>query len=131
MRTGKVKTRELTVQELTEALSRKGYTRGGRKKSLQKAATSMGLAIHEEKQEIKDGWLGKPKGLLQVCWEQGLLDPYVPSIESHYTLTGQRDVLWILMPDTSLTNLLGNCINFAEEETMLQSMVTKMGATID
>jgi hypothetical protein len=45
---------------------------------LQQAAEARGISPVEEYEKIKEGWAGKPKGLLQVCWEHGLLKPTVP-----------------------------------------------------
>jgi hypothetical protein len=48
---------------------------------LQQAVEARGISPVEEYEEIKEGWVGKPKGLLQVCWERGLLKPTVPNID--------------------------------------------------
>jgi hypothetical protein len=67
--TGKFKKQELTIKELGEKLLQQGYTGGGRKNALQQAAQARGVPTTEEYEDILEGWLGKPKGLLQVCWE--------------------------------------------------------------
>jgi hypothetical protein len=67
--TGVKKRRELTINELRTKLLEVGYTASGRKKALQQAAEARGISPVEEYEEMKEGWLGKPKGLLQVCWE--------------------------------------------------------------
>ena len=128
--TGKIKKRELTIKELGEKLLQQGYTGGGRKKALQQAAQARGIPTTEEYEDILEGWLGKPKGLLQVCWERGLLDPN-ENIDKVYTINGRKDALGVLNLDFSLKSLLGSCVDFDEEETMLQSMGWKMGALID
>ena len=128
---GKKKKRELTIKELTEKLSEQGYTAPGRKKTLQQAAEARGIPTIEEYEDIVEGWLGKPKGLLQVCWERGLINPNDPNIEKSYTLHGRKNSLGIINLEYSLKNLLGSCIDFDEEETMLQSMGCKMGVLID
>jgi hypothetical protein len=128
--TGKIKKRELTIKELGEKLLQQGYTDRGRKKALQQAAQARGIPTTEEYEDILEGWLGKLKGLLQVCWEHGLLDPN-KKIDKAYTVNGRKDALGILNLDYSLKSLLGSCVDFDEEETMLQSMGRKMGALID
>jgi hypothetical protein len=42
-----------------------------------------------------------------------------------------EEIPWQHQFEYSLKNLLGSCINFDEEETMLQSMGCKMGVMID
>ncbi len=107
-----------------------GYTGGGRKKALQQASQARGIPTTKEYEDILEGWLGKLKGLLQVCWECGLLDPN-ENIGKAYTNNGQKDALGLLNLDYSLKSPLGSCVDFDEEETMLQLMGQKMGALID
>jgi hypothetical protein len=59
------------------------------------------------------------------------LDPNVANPKKHYTINGRKNSLGILDLDSSLKYLLGNCTDFEEEETMLQSMGTKMGILVD
>jgi hypothetical protein len=33
-----------------------------------------GIELSEQKEVITPGWQGKPKGLFQVLWEQGLIE---------------------------------------------------------
>ena len=47
-----------------------GYTR----KELQEFARQNGIELSEQKEVITPGWQGKPKGLFQVLWEQGLIE---------------------------------------------------------
>jgi hypothetical protein len=68
-KTSEKKKRELTMKELTEKLSEQGYMAPGRKNTLQQAAEARGIPTIEEYEDMVKGWLGKPKGLLQVCWE--------------------------------------------------------------
>ena len=37
---------------------------------------------------IQEGWLGKPKGALQVLFEQGWIDP---NLIQHYTGNGMKE----------------------------------------
>ena len=52
-------------------------TRGKNIKEVQELATSQNLPITVEENDIIKGWVGKPKGMRQVLWERGLLDPHV------------------------------------------------------
>jgi len=50
-------------------------------------ATAKNIPITTEECDILEGWLGKPKGIKQVLWERGLLNPdvqYVAKIKKNY-----------------------------------------------
>ena len=66
--------------------------------------------------------------MLQVAWERGLIDE---NNIAQYTVSGRKDEMGILIPHTSLKMLLGKCVDFAEEETLLQSKGTKLGVKVD
>jgi hypothetical protein len=60
-----------------------GYTR----KDLQELARNNGIEITEQREVINPGWKDKPKGVLQVLWERGL----IKSAElDKYTIDGQN-----------------------------------------
>jgi hypothetical protein len=65
--TGKIKKREYNIKELVENLLAVRYSATRRKKN--SCSKQHKLAIHEEMEAAEEGWLGKPKGLLQVAWE--------------------------------------------------------------
>ena len=75
-----------------------------------------------------EGWQGKAKGLLQVLWERGFID--TTNIEK-YTMNGRQDACGVLMPETSLKNLMANCVDFEEEESLLQANGHEMGVLVD
>ncbi len=85
----------------------------------------------EEYEEIKEGWVDKPKSLLQVCWEHGLLKPTVLNLDKAYTINGHKNCLGIQDNDYSLTHLLGGCLDIEEEEMMLQAMGHSLGVLVD
>ncbi len=60
--------------------------------------------IEELKKE--EGWVAKPKGMLQILWEQGWIDE--TKIQA-YTMNGKKDALGSTINETSLWCLLGNC----------------------
>ncbi len=41
------------------------------KKEVHQIARDNGLELTYQHPEIREGWVGKPKGLLQVLWERG------------------------------------------------------------
>jgi hypothetical protein len=65
------------------------------KKDLQQAAQARGIHAFEEIDQVKEGWLNKPKGLLQVCWERGLINPSIPNVDKGYTINGRKNSLGI------------------------------------
>jgi len=48
--------------------------------------------------EIDKGWVGKPKGMLQILWEQGLIDERKLA---SYTNDGRKDADGALVPGSS------------------------------
>jgi hypothetical protein len=64
--------------DFCEDLQRLSFnTRGKTKKEAQELATSQNIPITVEENDIVEGWVGNPKGMRQVLWERGLLDPQV------------------------------------------------------
>ena len=83
---------------------------------IQTVALARGIPIKEEEPIIEEGWEGKPKGLLQVAWEWGFIDPSVENIKSFYTINGWKNAMGILQPETSLKCLLVNCIGLKKRK---------------
>ena len=110
------------TKELTATLQQQVHIITSRKKTIQAAALARGILIEEEEPIIDEGWEAKPKGLLQVAWEWGFIDPSIENIKSFYTINEWKNAIGILQPETSLKHLLANCINFEEEEMMLQML---------
>ena len=130
--TGKIKLVERSKKQLLEALNAKGVTlqqqRGYSKKELQDFARNNQIELHDRKEKVTPGWEGKPKGLLQVLGERGLIER--ASLEK-YTLEGRKDVITGNVDlRYSLRSLLGNCRDFKEEETALQYLGTQLGVTV-
>ena len=71
------------------------------------------VPVEELVPKTLQGWQGKPKGMLQVLWERGFID--VTNI-NQYTVGGRKDEMGVLQTETSLKFLLGNCLDFEEEE---------------
>ena len=47
----------------------------GRKDELQILCKQNNIPIEEELDEVLEGWEGKLKGMLQLLWERGFVDP--------------------------------------------------------
>jgi hypothetical protein len=78
--------------------------------------------------KVIKGWQGKVKGLLQVLCERGFID-----MNNHqkYTMNGRQDACGVLMPKTYLIHLMSNCIDFEEEELLLQANGRELGVLVD
>jgi hypothetical protein len=131
--TGKTKVVERSKKVLLEALKDKGVTlqqqRGYTKKELQDFARNNGIDVVDVKEQIAPGWEGKPKGLLQVLGERGLIDR--ASLEQ-YTLEGRKDAITgIVDLRFSLRHLLAECYDFKEEETALQFLGSQLGVVVN
>jgi len=111
--------RKLTKVELIMKLQQRGITIKGNNKNIVQAAQERGIPIKEEQAIIIEGWDGKAKGLLQVSWEHGFIDP-TKNVKTDYTISGKKNALGILQCETSLKVIISNCTDFEEEEMMLQ-----------
>ncbi|KAI2490938.1 hypothetical protein MHU86_23626 [Fragilaria crotonensis] len=101
-----------------------------------------GISLMHEKVYVNEGWLGKAKGLLQVLWERGWIDP--SNCKEHvdkqgnklintsfYTLGGRKDILTgHIIESSSLKGLMGNCYDFKTEETALQFLGSQLGLRV-
>ena len=91
--TGKIRRLERSKKELTAALNEAGVSfqqhRSYTKKELQEIARIRGVDLFQDKEIIKPGWQGQPKGLLQALREQGLIDEQV--LLDKYTPDGCKD----------------------------------------
>jgi hypothetical protein len=60
------------------------------KREFQKLASQNNVSIWKCAEDVEEGWLGKPKGLLQILWERGFIDPGIQNPEKYYTLDGKK-----------------------------------------
>jgi hypothetical protein len=104
--------------------SRKGDSSHGNIKK----SKNNGILTKIIEQIIEEGWEGKPKGMVQILWEQGWIDE---GRLQDYTVNGRKDALGTTINDTSLRYLLGNCEYFINEESMLQYYGRMMGVLVD
>jgi hypothetical protein len=122
------RSKKLLVKALLEAgvdMKKRGYTR----KELQTFARLHGIDTFEEKQGVIGGWEGKPKGLLQVLWERGLI---LEELLDKYTLDGRKDAMTGgINLQLSLRHLMAESVDFKNEETALQYLGTQLGVTVE
>jgi hypothetical protein len=55
-------------------LEQKGIIASGKTAELKKLAKNNGILTIFQEQKEEEGWEHKPKGMLQVLWEQGWVD---------------------------------------------------------
>ena len=111
-------------------------------KDLKQLATIHGVSLTHEKVHVNEGWCGKAKGLLQVLWERGWIDPSKCKEHkdregckvmntSYYTLSGRKDLeTGMMIESSSLKGLLGNCSDFKTEQTALEFLGSQLGVQV-
>jgi hypothetical protein len=114
--------------DLLKELQSKGVSAKGRKDELQILCKQNNIPIEEELDEVVEGWEGKPKGMLQILWERGFIDP--AKKKEDYTLQGKKDAFGKVIPETSLKHLMSLLTDFIEEETLLQYHGRLMGVKV-
>ena len=115
-----------TVNELIRQLFvEKNVRVKGVKEKVQAEATKYGVSLTKDVRTVLvKGWQGQPKGLIQVLWERGFIDPSKP--RRYYAMKGTKDSTNIIRPDSCLVKLMEACTDFEEEQTLLQKMVQNM-----
>jgi hypothetical protein len=128
-KTGKMVTKLLPKTRLVEMLKDMNILNPvGNLKHLQAQCKALDLPITGTEEKIREGWVGKPKGSLQILYERGWVDP---DKWKKYTDKGRLDEMGILMEQTSLNLLMQKQSDFATELTLLQFYGSKMGAIVD
>jgi hypothetical protein len=131
--TGKTRNVWKKKQLLVQELRAKGVPleRGMSHKleELQGFARSHGIPLKQTIDVVDEGWVGKPKGLLQILHERGLIDPV--NWQTLYTVNGKKDADGNTIPGTSLRDIMGNCTDFLNEETALQWLARNIGVLIE
>ena len=130
--TGKTEEKKKTKARLKQELEAKGILftmkRNHTFKELAELATANQIELKESVDKVCQGWLGQPKGLLQVARERGLIDP---NNLSYYTITGRKGVNGAIDESSSLRQILTNCTDFRNELTHLQVMAEALGVKVD
>jgi hypothetical protein len=72
----------------------------GNQKHLQSQYIALGLPITHTVEQIQEGWVGKPKGSLQILYERGWINP---SNWKQYTEKGRVNEMGILDESISLS----------------------------
>jgi len=114
-------------------LRAKGVSAKGNKVKIVELCKQNNVPHTETTETINEGWMGKPKGMLQVLWERGFIDPAIElsKVEAFYTNDGKKDAFGNLIPGTSLRKMMSSLIDFINEETLLQYHGKTLGVTVD
>ena len=128
--TGVVKKEKRKLTELIDALfNEKKISAKGNLKKITDLCTQNNISLTKETSVIDEGWVNKPKGMLQILYERGFLDP-TRSMKT-YTLDGKKDEYGHVVPETSLKELISSLLDFQNEETLLQYHGRLLGVIVD
>jgi hypothetical protein len=123
-------TKEYTKPQLIKMLQQKGIDNPkGSKQQIKNMAERAGISLTYQKQDILEGWEGKAKGMEQILWERGWIDP--SQDRKSYTVHGKKDSMGAVEKDKSLRYLMSNLKDFEAQETMLQIKAKEMGLFMD
>jgi hypothetical protein len=88
---GRVKDVNLTKKELIEMLKVENVTNPkGTTKKLQQKCEMLGLPTKNSVKIIREGWVGKAKGALQILYERGFIDKEHHKMK--YTMDGKKSL---------------------------------------
>ncbi len=135
---GTAKTRNKLKIELLKDLRESGYDTTRQrflKEELLALCEQRNLPVTIEEAEVKDGWLGRPKGMLQILWERGWIDAtkVVSPRSMRYSKDGKKEDLGEdgKLKDENkryvLSHLLNGCKDFQEEMSDLQHLAKELG----
>jgi hypothetical protein len=125
---GKMKRTQRKVVDLKKDLQAKGVLGMGDKKELQRLCSRNDVPIETSRMGILEGWEGKAKGMLQMLFERGRINP---KGMSEYTVDGRNDAFGNLIVETSLRHLMEQLGDFQDEETLMQYHGRRLGVKVD
>ena len=82
---------------------------------------------------MKEGWSNKPKGMLQILYERGFINPTMTKQEvlRYYTIVGRKDASGNYILGTSPRKIIENLPDFKAEITLLQYRAKQLGVEVD
>ena len=89
--------RKKKVSQLKGELAEKGFANKGKKNAIVQLCKAAGIPLVTREKKIIPGWVGQPKGMLQVAFEQGMINPAKFDPKQHgkpgtyYTTNGHLD----------------------------------------
>jgi hypothetical protein len=133
--------RDKTIEELKNKLANTGFSfehRNYRLRELQDLSTARNIAITITHHRVLEGWCGKPKGLLQVLFERGKIDPAMPlqsykkngakgkDFEDNGDLKEESKPFILTYLLSQCSNFVNEISNFANEISDLQQIAAKL-----
>jgi len=113
-------------KDICEDLEKIGIvTRGKTLKQVQEIAEARNIPVTSEDNDVLEGWLGKPKGIKQILWEQRLLDPNIQNV-SKLKKNDPNDARKV-----EYSTVLTNCVDFLSEKTCLMYLGERLGVEVD
>ena len=111
-----------TKSELIKKLENRAVPAHEMKKDLQERCRREEIPFEEMWDEVIEGREGKPKGMLQILWERGFIDPNIPvdTLYNAYTIANKQDQYGKEIPNTGLAELVSAFPDFVGEKTLLQ-----------
>jgi hypothetical protein len=108
----------------------------GDKKELQELCALNDVPIFVQTNGIVEGWEGKAKGMLQILFERGFLDPSKIANRdlskiTDCTVDGRNDAFGNLLPETSLRCHVAQLSDFQDEETLMQQHGKSLRVKVD
>ena len=121
--------REILKSDLIQALKKDGIDNPcDSKEKLQEMCKNRNLPIRFTEKFVREGWVGKPKGTLQVLYERGWINPACIHL---YTAKGKSDHIGKSCSNTySINDLMTLQKDFTAEMTLLQYHTVKLGVTL-
>jgi hypothetical protein len=129
----KKKTADDLRAELSELFEREDVScnvclKAANAKKLKELAELHDIPLKKPYVKIRQGWVGKAKGKLQIAFERGLLDP--TKSYDFYSEKGRKDEHENMIEGTSIDKLIQSLRDFREEKTLLQVRAEEMGISI-
>jgi hypothetical protein len=131
---GEEKEKPKTIKDLVRDLKAKGVRDVGKKSKkprLLGMAVAHGIPVTKLERKVVKCWVGKPKGVLQILWERGFIDPNVSSPLSYYTMKGPKDQYGNIIKKRSLEYMASQLYDFTHETSMLQHVGNELGVGVD
>ena len=100
------------------------------KDNIKRLATGLQIPLQYKYNKVKDkGWVGEPKGILQVRWEHGFINTK-QKINKYYTMAGSKDQYRNVVPGTSLQEIMQSCSDFVNKKNLLQDKLSTLGVQV-
>ena len=123
---GKKRVTKLKKDPRSELDQKQMNMQGKTTKELQQIAALHNLPINIEINDIQEGWVGKPKGIQHILWEQGLLDPSITYTTKIKNKKGKRSEARKVYGE-----VLAKCHDFQNELTSLQHLAQTLDSMVN